>query len=97
MTTLPGVGSFRDTIPAVEALGGGTQGGAQIPTGPDGDAGGSGRGRARRGRIGGRQGDGRGDADRRQTANQAFMQRPVQPSRGWVKHTVDGCLFVWTG
>ena len=49
----------------------GTQGGARVPTGPDGDAGGSGRGRARRGRgwRGCRHGDGRGDADRRQTAN----------------------------
>ena len=25
------------------------------------------------------------------------MQRPVHPSCGRVKHTVDGCLFVWTG
>ena len=24
------------------------------------------------------------------------MQRPVHPSCGRVKHTVDGCLFVWT-
>ena len=69
MTTLPGAGSFRDIIPAVEAFGEGTQGGARVHTGPDGDAGGSGRGRARRGRRVGRHGDGRGDADRRQTAN----------------------------
>ena len=36
--------------------------GARIPAGPDGNAGSSGRGRARHGRRGGRHGDGRGDA-----------------------------------
>ena len=33
--------------------------------------------------------------------NQCFMQRPVHPSYGRVKHNLDGCLFVcgrvWTG
>ena len=32
---------------------------------------------------------------------QCFMQRPVHPSYGRVKHNLDGCLFVcgrvWTG
>ena len=31
------------------------------------------------------------------SCNHLLMQRPVHQSCGRVKHTVDGCLFVWTG